>query len=96
MASGVLEIASAICGMLGVGLLAIPAIYVARYASKAGYLARTRKQRHPGWEASVNETIADLREKQNAWDWRFSTALIAGTAFAFLAPLCVLLSIILR
>lgn len=80
-----MDIAAQLLGLVGVALLAVPAVYVAQYAALAAKLNKAKKNRGSGWDETVKTALSNLQAKRDGWNKWMTAALLGGIGAAGLS-----------
>lgn len=87
------EVAANVVAVVSVGLLAVPAFHVVRYAHLASRVSRKRSRMTAELAAIADQAVKDLEALRDRWVfWKF-LCLLLGTVAAGLAPVLALLGI---
>jgi hypothetical protein len=89
-----LDLISNLVGLLGVGLLALPAMYAARFGRLATRLRNLPPlDGTPEAEARHARAGRELEDQRNAWSPGLNFALLAGTALTALSYVVAILKV---
>lgn len=85
------DILIGLSGLIGIGLLAVPAIHADRHALKISKLVQMASPiNSPLADDIKEEAVKSLVRAQFKWNWKYSTCLRAGTILTALSQVIVI------